>query len=76
MTRTKKEYRLVAVVGGKDIASAWKNGLQPMKDELQIVQDAQVSGQPIRLRWLGIASGRDVTAVFIEERETASPPVG
>jgi hypothetical protein len=42
--------------------------------DLKAVQDAQLSGKPLRLAWLGLASGSDVAIVHLEER-TVGPPV-
>jgi hypothetical protein len=68
MTKGKKKYRLVAVVGSREITSAWRYDDETVRAELQEVQKAQSSGEAVRLPWLGIASGRDVTAVYVDER--------
>lgn len=68
MAQRAKKYRLVVLVGARQIESAWSLDHETVAAELQLIQEAQASGAAVRLPWLGIASGSDVTAAYTEER--------
>jgi hypothetical protein len=63
-----KRYRIVATVAGKDIGSPWVESRELVQGELELIQHAQVSGEAIRLPWLAVRSGAEVTVAHVAER--------
>lgn len=70
----RREYRVVARVGDQTIASPWCASRLDVDADLRTVQDVQLSGEPLQLHWLGLASGSDVAVVYLEER-TVGPSI-
>jgi hypothetical protein len=63
------EYRLVAAVRGIDpITTPWTKDRDQVVRDLGVIQDAQATGDPVRLPWLAVKDGGDVIVARIEER--------
>jgi hypothetical protein len=68
-----RRYRLLAQVGDKRIEGPWSTDRAIVEQDLAQVHLAQATGEPLRLSWLAVASGSEVSVAHLEEGFVAAP---
>jgi hypothetical protein len=75
MSDRSPSFRIVVKVGDEKYEGPWTKDEEKIAAELALIQDAQVSNDPIRLTWLGVGEGSKVEAAHVQRQYPPSVAV-